>query len=128
MSPQLPLIGTGADHQEVRAKDVWEYTTEWSDAWPVSVFTCCIAPLRGNVDFSVEAGGDPGIDISDLVYLVDYMFTSGPAPECVEEGNMDASDTLEDGEDLDDIDISDLVYLVDYMFTSGPLPLPCPGY
>ena len=36
---------------------------------------CCIA--RGNVN------GDPAgsIDISDLVYLVDYMFNGGPAPE-----------------------------------------------
>jgi len=83
---------------------------------------CCLPPLRGNVDY------DPldVIDIGDLVYMVDYMFTGGLPPPCVEEGNLDATDALGDGEDLSDIDISDLVFLVDYMFNQGPEPLPCP--
>lgn len=84
---------------------------------------CCMPPIRGNVDY------DPGdvIDISDLVYLTDYMFTGGPAPVCVEEANMDASCCASPpGESLSDIDIADLVYLVDYMFNMGPLPQPCP--
>ena len=67
------------------------------------------------------------IGISDLSYLVNYMFTGGPAPPCVEEANMDASCCASPpGETLSDIDIADLVYLVDYMFNQGPLPLPCP--
>ncbi|MCK4372353.1 MAG: hypothetical protein KAW61_04365, partial [candidate division Zixibacteria bacterium] len=72
---------------------------------------------------------DPGdaIDISDLVYLVDYMFTGGPAPVCPEEANVDASCCASGTyETLSDIDISDLVYLVDYMFTEGPPPIDCP--
>jgi len=73
---------------------------------------CCIPPIRGNVDY------DPGdaVDISDLVYLVDYMFTGGPPPPCFEEADMDCSGG---------IDISDLVYLVDYMFNNGPPPCRC---
>jgi hypothetical protein len=84
---------------------------------------CCMAInspyARGNVDY------DPGdnIDISDLVMLVDYMFTGGPAPECWEEANIDGS--APDG-DPASIDISDLVMLVDYMFTGGPQPADCP--
>jgi len=75
--------------------------------------TCCMPLIRGNVDYDA---GD-AIDISDLVYLVDYMFTGGPEPPCLEEADMDATS---------EIDISDLVYLVDYMFTGGPPPLACP--
>jgi hypothetical protein len=73
---------------------------------------CCLGEIRGNVDY------DPGdnIDISDLVYLVDYMFTGGPPPPCFEEADMNC-----DGS----IDISDLVWLVDYMFTGGPPPCRC---
>ena len=83
--------------------------------------TCCMPPIRGNVDYDV---GD-AIDISDLVYLVDYMFTGGSAPTCWEEANVDGSgDGPPDGSE--DIDISDLVYLVDFMFNGGPAPLPCP--
>jgi hypothetical protein len=70
---------------------------------------CCA--IRGDVDHSGLE-----IDISDLVYLVDYMFTGGPVPSCIDEADVDGS-----GE----IDISDLVYLVDYMFTGGPAPVGC---
>ncbi|MDH3890115.1 MAG: hypothetical protein OEV49_03445 [candidate division Zixibacteria bacterium] len=74
---------------------------------------CCVG-IAGNVD------DDPGdvIDISDLVYLVDFMFSGGPEPPCFEEGDVDGSGSPP-------IDISDLVYLVDYMFTGGPPPPPC---
>jgi len=74
---------------------------------------CCIPPIRGNVDYD---GGDV-IDISDLVYLVDFMFTGGPAPPCFEEADMNG-----DGA----IDISDLVWSVDFMFSGGPPPVACP--
>ena len=82
---------------------------------------CCIPPMRGNIDM------DPldQIDISDLVYLVDYMFTGGPAPPCWPEANVDCSDDGNGVEGPEDIDISDLVYLVDYMFNQGPTPCRC---
>ncbi|MCK4460192.1 MAG: hypothetical protein KAW46_00220 [candidate division Zixibacteria bacterium] len=80
--------------------------------------TCCMGAIRGNVDM------DPGdaIDISDLVFLVDYMFTGGPAPTCWPEANVDGIGP----DDASGIDISDLVYLVDYMFNGGPAPPSCP--
>ena len=60
-----------------------------------------------------DVNGDGSIDIADLVYVVDYMFMSGPAPLPPESGDMNC-----DG----NIDIADLVYLVDYMFNGGPAP------
>jgi hypothetical protein len=79
--------------------------------WPI-VGSCCV-DQRGNIDGSA---GDQ-IDISDLVYLVDYMFNGGPAPPCMEEADIDGS-----GE----INIADLVALVDYMFNFGFPPADCP--
>ena len=72
---------------------------------------CCIG-IRGN------ANGDTGdeFDISDVVYMVDWMFNDGEEPPC-----MDEVDVVID----DSPDIADLVYMVDYMFNDGdPLP-PC---
>lgn len=79
----------------------------------VSAQDCCVG-VRGNID------NDPGqeITISDLVYLVTYMFQGGPAPECAEEADVNG-----DGAGPD---IADLVDLVDYMFQGGPPPADCP--
>ena len=96
-------VGTATSESYGLSHGYWQQTSSGG---------CCIPPIRGNVDYD---GGD-AIDISDLVYLVDYMFSGGPAPECLEEADMNA--------DLA-IDISDLVWLVDYMFTGGPAPLGC---
>ena len=53
-------------------------------------------------------------DISDLVFLVDYMFLGGPPPSPLQAADCDG-----DGQ----IDISDLVYLVEFMFLDGPAPV-----
>ena len=77
--------------------------------------SCCTG-IRGNVD------GDALdiINISDIVYLINYSFGSPPGaePPCFEEADVDASGAL---------NISDLVYLISYSFDnpSGPAPLNC---
>ncbi len=76
---------------------------------------CCIPPIRGDVNYD----GAELIDISDLLYLIDFMFTGGPAPVCFEEADIDASGS-------EPLDISDLVLLIDYMFTGGEAPPACP--
>ncbi len=50
---------------------------------------------------------DGQVDISDLVFMIDYFFTGGPAPELLETADLDQSGT---------IDISDLMLLIDFMF------------
>jgi hypothetical protein len=92
-----------------------DYNPEQEDAdgdllGDVCDLICCA--VRGDIDH-----GGNGIDISDLVYMVDYMFTGGPPPLCVDEADIDGTGG---------IDISDLVYLVDYMFNGGPPPVECP--
>ncbi len=68
---------------------------------------------RGDVDFN------GAIDISDLVYFVNYSFNSGSAPQPVlGAADHDCSET---------VDIADLVHLVTWMFQSGPA-CPCNPY
>jgi len=101
----LYTITFTADDGHAKATDVEIVNVE-------VVAGCC--KMRGDINHD----GLPLIDISDLVYLVDYMFVSGPEPPCFEEADVN-------GDGLPLIDISDLVYLVDYMFVSGPPPPPC---
>ncbi|MEW6050155.1 MAG: S8 family serine peptidase [Candidatus Zixiibacteriota bacterium] len=63
--------------------------------------------MAGNVD------GQGGIDISDLTYLVEYLFFGGAAPIPMESGDLDCSGA---------VDISDLTYMVEYLFFGGPDP------
>ena len=73
--------------------------------------SCCIG-IRGNID------NDPDdiIDIADLVYMVDYQFRGGDAPECLDEADLVVDEI---------IDIADLVFMVDYQFRGGDEPPPC---
>jgi len=81
--------------------------------------SCCVPPTRGNVDMLSGPGGD--VDVSDLTFLVAYLFTGGPTPPCIEEGNVDGITGVGGP-----IDVSDLTHLVAYLFTSGPVPVACP--
>ncbi|MCK4657406.1 MAG: hypothetical protein KAT85_10235, partial [candidate division Zixibacteria bacterium] len=60
-----------------------------------------------------DCDGSGEIDIDDVVFLINYIFSSGPAPDPIEVGDADCS-----GE----IDIDDVVYLIAYIFSSGPAP------
>jgi hypothetical protein len=63
-----------------------------------------------------DANSDDIIDISDMVYIINYVFMMGsPAPEPACRG--DAS-----GDDV--IDVTDAVYLMNYTFGSGSPPPP----
>ncbi len=76
--------------------------------------TCCVG-IRGNID------RDPSetVDITDLIYLVDYQFGAppGPVPPCPDEADVNGDSVL---------DVADLIYMVDFMFGSGPAPSSCP--
>lgn len=92
------------------------YTYPVSDASFTMTLENCCQGIRGNINYDPE----DQIDISDLLYLVDYMFAvpAGPSPVCMPEADINNSSS---------VDLSDLLYLVDYFFLipSGPAPLPC---
>ncbi|MFH1892916.1 MAG: dockerin type I domain-containing protein [Candidatus Zixiibacteriota bacterium] len=68
----------------------------------------------GSTDFicgDVDASG--AVDIDDVVYLIQYIFAGGPAPDPLESGDADCSGA---------IDIDDVVYLITYIFSGGNAP------
>jgi hypothetical protein len=77
-----------------------------------ALFTLCGGSCQWLVG---DANGDGGIDISDAVYLISYIFSGGPAPHpnAVGSGDVDCSHS---------VDISDAVYLINYIFNGGPQP------
>ncbi len=119
----LPMLRDYSDSVESGPFAPGTYTVLVSDFTPtyqtltltVSSNPDCCQGRSGNVDGSF----DDMVDISDLVFLADYMFTDGPVPPCMEEADIDGS-----GGGV--IDITDLVHMIDYMFDGGPPPVDCP--
>lgn len=81
--------------------------------------SCC--NLRADINHD-----GTGPDISDLVYMVSYMFSGGPQPPCEDPPGSGYFAEADVNGDMTGPDISDLVYLVTYMFSGGPAPVPCP--
>jgi hypothetical protein len=75
----------------------------------------CCQGRRGNVNYDVS----DLVNISDITYLVKYLFRSGPAPVCPQESNAN-------GDAGGAVNISDITFLVKYLFRSGAQPPLCP--
>ena len=60
-----------------------------------------------------DANDDEIVNVTDVVYLINYIFAEGPAPEPIEAGDSDC-DT--------NVNITDAVYLVNYIFAGGFVP------
>jgi hypothetical protein len=67
----------------------------------------CLPHLRG------DTNGDNQITVSDVVFLINYLFISGPAPDPIELGDINCDEN---------INVSDVVYIINYLFISGPPP------
>ncbi len=64
-----------------------------------------------------DSNSDCSVDITDAVFILNYLFLGGSQPDC-----EDAADTNDTGT----IDISDGIYLLTYLFLGGEPP-PYPG-
>ena len=73
--------------------------------------------LMVGVEESAYVCGDANVsgmaDIDDIIYIIGYIFASGPEPNPMESGDVNCSGF---------VDIDDVIYLVGYIFTSGPWP------
>jgi hypothetical protein len=67
----------------------------------------CYPFIRG------DTNGDCLISVSDLVFLINYLFKGGTPPDPIEAGDADC-----DGQ----VTVSDIIYLFSYLFKGGPAP------
>ncbi len=79
------------------------FTPRFSGGWLASKDV-----IRGDVNRSMQ------IDISDITYMVVYLFEGGDPPVTVQAGDLTADSST---------NITDLTYLVDYLFNGGPPPV-----
>ena len=72
-----------------------------------------IQPDIVNVMLRGDANGDGIINIGDVVYLINYLYRNGTAPDHLEAGDANCDGV---------IDIGDVVHLINYLYRSGPPP------
>jgi hypothetical protein len=63
-----------------------------------------------------DANADQTINVGDAVFLIAYIFKSGPTPDPLDAGDANCDGT---------INVGDAVYLINYVFKGGPEPC-CP--
>jgi len=60
-----------------------------------------------------DANGDGIIDLADVLYLINYLYKGGPAPDPFEAGDCTCDGI---------VDLGDVLYLISYLYKGGPAP------
>jgi hypothetical protein len=60
-----------------------------------------------------DASGDGEVGLGDVVFILNYLFRSGPAPDPTMAGDLNCSG---------DVELGDAIYLLNYLFRNGPAP------
>jgi hypothetical protein len=106
-SVEIPLI-QGSFYWRGRHKNSGtEDISDWSSPFRFYLLLDPGALVPGDVN------GDRLINVSDLIYLVNYFMRTGPPPTPYEAGDIKC-----DG----GVTLSDLIYLINYIFRGGPAP------
>jgi hypothetical protein len=78
-----------------------------------SPYTFALRPYPGDVTH------DGVVDVNDIMFLVQYVYYGGPAPNPLCTGEV-----ILDGV----VDIGDIVYIITYVFYNGPAPIDACGF
>jgi hypothetical protein len=73
---------------------------------------CGTGPLRPKF-LRADPNNDGAANITDGIYILNYLFLGGPGPTC-----MESADPNDDGT----INITDGIYVLNYLFLGGPAP------
>jgi len=60
-----------------------------------------------------DVNNDSVVDLGDLVYIINYLYKSGPEPIPWEAGDLNCDEI---------VDLGDVVYLINYLYRDGPPP------
>jgi len=74
-------------------------------------------PITEPIFVRGDANPDCNVDITDGIFVLNFLFTGGPAPEC-----RDAADVDDNGE----LQITDAIFILNFLFLGGTAPSP-PG-
>src|SRR5574341_509950 len=87
------------------------YTPQWRGI-------CCQVDSSDLTFSAGDVNCSGNVNLTDVLYLANYVYKSGPAPCLDRVGDVNCSGGL--------ANLSDIIYLVNYLFKGGPAPVSCP--
>jgi hypothetical protein len=103
-SEHIKALDYGTYYWKVKAKDNFG-----AERWSNQV---CYFMVTG-IHYSGDINGNGFIDIADVVFLINYLYISGPAPEPLKLGDVNCDN---------EVNVADVVFLLNHLFRSGPAP------
>jgi hypothetical protein len=100
----VKILNYGAYYWKVKAKD-----NHGGERWSNQIGYFMVTGIH----YSGDVNGDGFIDVGDVVFLINYLYTSGPASDPLELGDVNCDGV---------INVVDVVYLINYLFIGGPSP------
>ena len=105
-SEHIKTLDYGAYYWKVKAKDN-RGAERWSNQTRYFMVTGIHPSTIGDLNL------DGSIDVGDVVFFINYLYKSGPAPDPLEVGDCNCDGV---------VGPSDVVYLLNYLFRGGPAP------
>jgi hypothetical protein len=102
---QITGHSLGTYFYKVRAKDIQNQWSSFSNVEQAVVIPGSF--MRG------DANGDSVLTVSDVVFLINYLYQGGPAPDPYLMGDAN-SDSI--------VNLGDIVYMINYLFKGGLPP------
>jgi hypothetical protein len=95
------------------------FVVEGFEVRPATLDGFVVLPLRMAFYRRGDLNADGSVDMSDAVFELNWLFTSGRVPECLDAADSNASTQA---------NIADPIYTLQFLFGGGPpLPPPSPG-
>jgi subtilisin family serine protease len=79
----------------------------------IDAYAAVLAVVNG-LYMAGDANRDSLVDVGDVIFLLNYLYESGPAPTPKAAGDVNA-DCL--------VEVGDVIYLINYLYKSGPAPV-----
>jgi hypothetical protein len=98
----VPLADSLVYWWKVKASDRWGETT-----WSNEIFSF-------DLENYGDVNGDGNVDVGDVIFLINYLFRSGPSPAPMVRGDVTGDCQVE---------VGDVVYLINYLFKGGSQPV-----
>lgn len=97
------------------AVDLGPFGEENAYGWGIVDAYAAVLAAIASTYLAGDANGDEIIDVSDGVYLLNYLYKGGPAPDPLAAGDPNADCV---------IDVADVVCLLNYLYKGGSAPQP----